>query len=325
MTATMVYLSVHREVSGFQGGNDLPRRQSGGYQQISATTVAESTDYDGLAGQFGPGPGSEADWFRDDRAGPDDAAAIREAAERDAAAIRETAEQEAAQLRARLDMLLGDLGRVVADYVTETLGTPELPAPPARQGIEQARPAATSAMPKPAPARPKAKAGLPGAPAAGATAMPPPPDTSPGTRSARPTAAGPRTAGPRTTGPRTTPPRTQAKPSGKPMSKELRAGRQKNAMRFAKWGTAGLLTFALASAGVMIADHGYGFFVFRENGQGDTPNPGPGRVGSLETDKSFLAQQATAKAKAAQHAPAGRHAKTSPSTKGTTATSTTGG
>ena len=48
----------------------------------------------------------------------DDAAAIREAAERDAAAIRETAQREANELRARLESILGgELGEVVANYV----------------------------------------------------------------------------------------------------------------------------------------------------------------------------------------------------------------
>jgi hypothetical protein len=102
-------------------------------------------------------------------------------------------------------------------------------------------------------------------------------------------------------------------------------------MRFAKFGTAALVIFALTASAMEIGQHGYGFFVFRENGQGDTPNVQPGRAGDNRLDTDFLAQQAKAaqRAKAAQQAKAaqakGRHHKTSPQpAKGTTATSTTG-
>jgi len=206
----------------------------------------------------------------------DDAAAIRGAAEREAAAIREAAQREAAELRARLDTMLGDLGQVVAAYIANTLATPE------------------GAMA--APARPKAEPGrLPGTTASLPAATPVAPDTTPGTRPATP--ANPRT---RPAGPRTA-------PAKKPQQKS--AGRQKTAMRIAKYSTAALLVFALGSSAAEIGAHGYKFFVFRENGQGDSPT-GP-------SDPQFLAQQA----KAAHAAPKGRHHK-APSQ---TATSTTHG
>jgi hypothetical protein len=96
-------------------------------------------------------------------------------------------------------------------------------------------------------------------------------------------------------------------------------------MRIAKYGTAAVLMLALGAAGLEIQHNGYSFFVFRENGQGDSPSPGPGRAGVADLDTQFLAQQAAQRTKAAHLAPKGRHHKTSPSAAGTTATSTTNG
>jgi hypothetical protein len=95
-------------------------------------------------------------------------------------------------------------------------------------------------------------------------------------------------------------------------------------MRVAKYGSAALILLALGASGLELHHNGYGFFVFRENGQGDSPSSGPGVVGVDQVDSQFLAAQAAARAKAAHHAAPGRHAKAAPSSTGTTA-STTGG
>jgi hypothetical protein len=189
------------------------------------------------------------------------AAAITKHATAEASATRAAAQREAAELRSRLDSMLGDLGQVVAAYISETLATPD---------------GAVAA-----PARPKAEPGrLSGKPIALPAAMPAGPDSTPGSRPSRPAKA-------------PTPAPTQR--TGKPVAKSQRLGRQKNAMRVAKYSTAAMLIFALGAAGVEIGSHGYNFFVFRENGQGDSPG-GP-------TDSQFLSQQA----KAAHATPKGKH------------------
>jgi hypothetical protein len=223
----------------------------------------------------------------------DDAAAIRAAAEREAAAIREAAERETAEQRARLDSMLEELGRVVAAYGTKSLVAPAMPATaPAHLG--------ELAVPNRAQPAPESPAG---ANPAGKTATLP--------------------AKPRTTpaGPRTVPKTEPAKPKGKPVSKQQTLGRQKRAMRIAKYGTTAAVIFALAAGAVEIGQHGYGFFVFRENGQGNTPSVQPGRAGDNRLDTDFLAAQAAAKAKAAHQAPKGKHHKPAHQT----ATSTKGG
>jgi hypothetical protein len=218
---------------------------------------------------------------------------VLEEAERQAPVISEQSTAESSEigdLRAQLDSMSAELSRVVA-YFSENL-----PSAPAR--------------PKAEPRLPGARAALPAAPAR--------PDTAPGIRPDRP--AKPRTAA----GPRTTPTRAPAKAKGKAVTAQQRQGRQKRAMRVAKYGSAALILVALGASGLELHHNGYGFFVFRENGQGDSPSSGPGRVGVDQLDNQFLAAQAAARAKAAHHAP-GRHAKTSASSNGTTATSTTGG
>jgi hypothetical protein len=72
-------------------------------------------------------------------------------------------------------------------------------------------------------------------------------------------------------------------------------------MRIARYGTAALLLLALATSATEIGLHGWRFFVFREQGQGQSTD-GP-------TDQQFLSRQT-----ATSHhtiAPKGRHQSTS--------------
>jgi hypothetical protein len=283
-TATVGYLSVHREVSAFQRQPGPGRHDPVGYQWESGHGVPESSGHRRRADPYEPRTGPAPEWFEDDSS-PDedplwmagqvltladdkaamiaqeaqnDAVAIREAAQRDAAAIRETAQREAAELRARLDSMLGELGQVVAEYIAETLAGPGVPAAaPARTAAQPALAVSTLVPPAAKPARP---------------------DTKPATRPAGP--AGPKTA---------------------PAKQRQKQGRQQHAMRIAKYGTAVLLAASLASGAAEIGLHGWKFFTFREAGQGQT-------TGGI-TDQQFLSKQTAA----AQHAaaPKGRHHKTS--------------
>jgi hypothetical protein len=230
-----------------------------------------------------------------------EAAALREAAEGEAAAIREAASRDAAEMRARLDSMLTELSRVAA-YLTETYDIPALPI---------TAPAISAGLPDLAGPAPVPSADTTKSPDGG-------PEVGPGTRPARPRTA---LAGPRTAT------RAPAKPTGKPITKQQRQGRQRRAMRFALYGTAAAVILALTAGAAEIGQHGYGFFVFRENGQGDTPNVQPGRAGDNRLDTDFLAQQAKAAQQAkSRQALKGRHHKTPPSAHSrTTATTTTGG
>ena len=334
VTASVGYLTVRRNYDDFEQDPGPARHEltayqrDAGYQREAGRSGA--AEYSRDDGPYGAD--STGDWFYDGRSPQpvlydnrydggvqtahgtqDDATAIRQAAEREATEIRSAAERDAAELRARLDLMLGDLGQVVASYISDTLAPGGAVAAPERPKAAVAAPP----RPKAEPRVPRARAALPAGPAR--------PDTAPGTRPDRP--AKPRTtpAGPRTaTGPRKAPARAPAGPKGKPVTAQQRQGRQKRAMRVAKYGSAALILLALGASGLELHHNGYGFFVFRENGQGDSPSSGPGVVGVDQLDSQFLAAQAAARAKAAHHAP-GRHAKTSPSSNGTTATSTTGG
>jgi hypothetical protein len=373
-TAAVGYLTVHREVSDFEHHHERRRRRATGYQREAgprpgadypgdAGRFGPGADYPGDAGRFGPGAAPPAAWLQDDRSArpepvvewfedehssdedplwmagqvltladdkaarvaqeaQDDAAAVRAAAEREAAAIREAAQREATELRARLDSILGgELGEVVANYITKSLALP--PALPATAVVPTSARAELTAE----PALPRRTSALP-------ATMPARPGTAPGTRPARPATA-----------PKRSPTKPAGKPPGKPVTKDQRQGRQKRAMRIAKYGTAAVLMLALGAAGLEIQHNGYSFFVFRENGQGDSPSPGPGRAGVADLDTQFLAQQAKVaqqaksaqqakaaqqaqaaqRAKTAHQAPKGRHHKTSPPAAGTTAKSTTNG
>jgi hypothetical protein len=288
---------ARREAVGYQRQPGPARRDAPGHQRQTGPGWQETADYRREAGSLGPGPGPATGRFRDGHspngdshwaAGqvltrPDDqaaqitqaaqenAAAIREAAEREAAAItqqatdqaaaiREAAEREAVELRARLDSMSGELGRLAA-YVTETLGDPAKPANgPAMLATAPAMPAPAPALPRTRPAQPRT--------------TPARPDTSPRTRPAGPDRPRPDAAPgtrPKPTGPGTTP--------GKPE----RRTRQQRAARIATAGTAALLSVAAVGAVTMTSIHGFSFFVFRESAQGETP-------GNF-TDANFLAGQ----------------------------------
>jgi hypothetical protein len=76
--------------------------------------------------------------------------------------------------------------------------------------------------------------------------------------------------------------------SGKPAARPepRKRSRQQQAMRIAVCGTAGLLSFAAISGATELGLHGYGFFVFREGGVGQTHGH--------ETDQQFLARTSAA-------------------------------
>jgi hypothetical protein len=297
-----------------------------GFQRQAGTGRPETVDYWRDAGPHGPGP-RPMTGFRNSPPPSNDsvyrakqvltladgqaariaeeaqasAVAIREAAEREAAAIREGAEREAAELRARLDSLLGDLSRVVAAYIAESLATPagQATAP----ALPAARPARPVTLPATEPEEPDTNSARPQARPAGRvmpdTTRRPRPDTGPGTKPgagrampetterSRPRPSTAPGAKPKPTGPKT----TAGQPDGRT--------RQQLAMRIATTGTAALLSIAAIGAVTYTSIHGFSFFVFRESGQGVTP-------GNF-TDAKFLARQA-----AEQHhttAPKGRHHK----------------
>ncbi len=210
-----------------------------------------------------------------------EAAAIREAAEREAIAItrratgqaaeiREAAERDAAGRQARLDSMSGELGRVAA-YVTETLATPAMPA-------------TAPALPASAPPRHESRsAGHQACQAQGQACRSGETcdSASQACDSASQAAAVP------------------AKPAAVPARKPQKPGRQQQAMRIATAATAALCLFAVGTGAAEIGVHGLKFFVFREQGQGQSTE-GP-------TDQQFLAGQAAA----THHAvtPKGRHHK----------------
>jgi hypothetical protein len=212
------------------------------------------------------------------------AAAIREAAQQEA----EAAQREAAELRARLEAMLGELGRT-APRAAGSVAAPARPASiPALPGAEPGLPRRTSARPAIAPARPGAEPGVPQRTSARPAAKPTRPDTRPGTR------PGTRPAAP-------TSPRTSSGAS-------LTHGRQSKVFRAFVWGTAGLVAFATLAGATEIAQHGFGFFAFRAGGFGETP-------GSI-TDQQFEAHEVNIRGNAIPKAhtaaaPTGKHHKTS--------------
>jgi hypothetical protein len=278
-----------REPAGFERESGLPRREPAGYQRQASPGWQETTDYRRETGPFGPGPGPASGRYQNGRSAGgdslsrtgqlrslangsavqvapeahDDAAAIREAAQLEAAtitqhatgqaaAIREAAAQEAAELRARLDAMLGELDRM-APSLSGRVAAPARPATaPALPGAQPGLPRRTSARPTTAPARPGAEPGLP----RGTSARPAAKPTRPDTRPDAPTR--PRTA---------------------PASQSQTRGRQAKVMRVFVWGTAAALAFATIAATTEIAEHGFGFFAFREGGVGETPG--------TQTDQDF--------------------------------------
>jgi hypothetical protein len=125
----------------------------------------------------------------------------------------------------------------------------------------------------------------------------------------------------RPNGPATRPPRPRT-PQGRPAGlagpgrpriarAQDTAGRQRKAMRIAAGATAATFSIAVIAAAANIAHFGPKFFVFRENGAGETgPNGG--------TDQDFLAKQAAAAKAATQaHTPGKHSAKNTPGAKST--------
>ena len=225
------------------------------------------------------------------REAADHADAITQEATARAAAIREAAEQEAAALRSRLQSMSGDLSRVVAAYVTESLAVPAMPTTaPAMPVTFPPMPETAPARPRTAPDLPGTGPDLPGATPARPGARPAGPPASPRTRSAPPDT---RPARP-PAGPGTTP--GPAKPKTAPTRKPQTQGRQRHAMRIATAATATLLSIALIGGAAEIGMHGFNFFTFRAGGTGETAG--------TETDRQFLAQEAAA----AHHAPTAKAA-----------------
>jgi hypothetical protein len=201
-----------------------------------------------------------------------------------AAALREAAEREAAELRARLGSMSGDLGRVAA-YVTENLT--------ATAPVIAAVGAPTIAPPLPGPAPV-----LPGAPPSRPAIRPARPDATPETRPARPDPKpGPRPARPAR--PERKPDARPAGPGTTPDRNPQKRPRQLQAMRIATYATSTLLAFAMVTGAAEIGLHGFKFFTFREAGVGQTSGN--------ETDQNFLASHSAATHHVA--APKGRHHK----------------
>jgi hypothetical protein len=186
-TATVGYLTLHHEVSAFHRQPGSARPEALGYHRRVGSGMPGSNGYRGPAPVYRPGAGPATEWLEDDSSADedplwmagqvltladdkaaliaqeaqDDAAAIREAAQRDAAAIREAAEREAAELRARLNSMLGELGRITA-YLTESLAGPALSAiAPALPATAEALRVTAVAMPAVAPTLPDARPARP--------------------------------------------------------------------------------------------------------------------------------------------------------------------
>ncbi|HEY2640659.1 MAG TPA: hypothetical protein VGI66_12345 [Streptosporangiaceae bacterium] len=249
-TATVGYLTVHHEVSGFRRQRSPAGPGVTTQQRPADPGLPEYTGYVREADPSGPGTGPATEWFEDDSPLDSDqlwmagqvltladdkaaqvahdaeaeAAAIREAARREADAIRETAQREAAELRAQLNSMLGELNRITA-YLAD----------PAIAAIAPARPATAPAMPATAPF----------APAAAPAAMP---VTAPALRP--------------TTRPATRPARPGASPATKP------AGRQAKVMRKFTAAFAVVSVLGALAGGAELALHGLPFFIFRANGAG---------------------------------------------------------
>ncbi len=249
-TATVGYLTVHHEVSGFQRQRGPVRPGGTAYQRQAGPGLPEYTGYLREADPLGPRTGPATEWFEDDSPLDSDplwmagqvltladdkaaqvahdaeaeAAAIREAARREAAKIRETAQRETAELRAQLNSMLGELRRITA-YLAD----------PAIAAIAPAMPATAPAMPATAPF-------MPGAAPAGM------PTTAPALRPA--------------TRPTTRPARPGASPATKP------AGRQAKVMRKFTAAFAVVSVLGALAGGTELALHGLPFFIFRANGAG---------------------------------------------------------
>lgn len=245
-TATLGYLSVHREVNSFPRQSGRPGRHASSDQGPAGPGLREHTDNRRDDGQYVPGPGPAADWFEFDRSQDEDslwmagqvltladdkaaqlaeearseAAAVREAAQREAAAIREAAQRETAEMRERLNSMLGELSRITA-YLSQSLVEPvTAAAAPAMSAM----PATAPALPRTAPARPKSAPG------------------------------------------RARPATRPAKPSVRPATKP--AGRQAKAMRKFTAAFAVVTVLGAMAGGAEVALHGLPFFMFRANGAG---------------------------------------------------------
>jgi hypothetical protein len=219
-----------------------------------------------------------------------DAAAMVEAAERDAAAIREAAQRDAAEMRTRLDSMLSELGQM-ADYLTDSYAIPPMPATLAP--LPAARPdhPGRTGQPATAPVLPGAEPGVRRPASARPAAKPSSPGTRPGSRPAAPT-----------------------RPRTVPAGRSLTHGRQGKAMRAFVWATAGMLAFASIAATTEIAEHGFGFFTFREGGVGETPGNFSDQqfeAGFTRTPTGLQKPQAHPAATHTAAAPKGKHHKTS--------------
>jgi hypothetical protein len=249
------------------------------------------------------------------------AAAIREAAEKDAAAIRqeatgirEAAEKDAAHVREVILSLSEQLSEVSA-HITENLASSgEAPTAPAATALVTAPLTPLPTKPATRPARPVTRPSRPTSRHARLV-------TKPGESTTRSTTG---TQGRQARAARkmvallaslTAPPRPATTPA------QQTAGRQRRAMHVAAAATATLFMFAVVMAAVEIGTFGPRFFVFRSTGTGET---GP----NAPTDQQFLAQEAAAAKAAAQraHTP-GRHSakSTSHSAKKTSGANSTSG
>src|SRR5215469_4253260 len=113
-TATVGYLTVHREVNNFERRPDPRRRQATGYQQQAGPSSPEYTDYRREGRPFAPDSGRADEWFGDDRSPDEDslwmagqvltladdkAAQVAQEAQANATSIREAAHAEATAVR----------------------------------------------------------------------------------------------------------------------------------------------------------------------------------------------------------------------------------
>lgn len=232
----------HEAASRETGSSGPSRRPTTGPQNCGfpdrgppglARHVFPLVDHDYEAVQISPSARDEAAAIRE--AAQREAAALTAQATNEAAAIREAAQRSTAELRARLDSLIGELGRITAAYVAESPAIPAMSA---------------AGAPIPAAAAPP----LPGAGPA-----------PPGTRSARP-ATSPTRSG---TMPGTGSTRS-ARPGAMPAQKPQNRPRQHQAMRVATYATTALVFFTLITGATEVGLHGFKFFLFREGGIGQT-------------------------------------------------------
>ena len=269
------------------GPPDLPRRRPAGSARTrnAPLHIPDSGYDDGNRREAGPfGPGRAARIAQDAR---DYAAATCEAAEREAAAITRQAADRAATMREAAERQAAAITQQAADHAAAIREAAEREAAELRARLdsmsgELGRVAAYVTERLTTPAMPMIALALPEATPAPLSTRPAPPAATPAERATGPDS---RPAGP-------------AKPRTAPAKKPQKPSRQLQAMRIAQISTAALVSFALVFGATEIGIHGLKFFVFREQGQGQSTD-GP-------TDQQFLARQAAA---AHHQAPKGRHAK----------------